>query len=348
MSAAGGAQPNAGLPPGVSFEDAEKIAQGDQNAIAAFAARFGTNPILPLQPEFINFFADLVDLPSNAWLALRQMMIVARVRIREVDKKVAARRAEIARATGRDPRREACFNIAVALKAQGATFEAVRKALLEQEDQEASAWAHDSSEDALRRLYDSASPKKLLPVSDFLALMSTTKFIYTRTGDLWPADSVDARVPPCEVVDRSGNLIFKLNGEPSHKLASEWLSSHAPVEQMTYAPGEPKIIRDKLMLESGWIVLKGAAAFNISLPPPPLPPGADPAKARLWLDHVALLYPEEGRHIIKYFARCAQRPGRRSTMGWCSAGNKASARTRCLRRSGTLSAPGMFRKFLPW
>ena len=135
-------------------------------------------------------------------------------------------------------------------------------------DQEASAWAHDSSEDVLRRLYDSASPEKLLPVGDFVAHMPTKKLIYTPNGDLWPAASVDARVPPCEVVDSSGNLIFKLNGEPSCiRLASDWLSAHAPVEQMTLAPGEPQIIRDKLMLESGWIVLKGAAAFNIYLPP---------------------------------------------------------------------------------
>ena len=209
-------------------------------------------------------------------------------------------------------------------------------------------WARDSSEDALRRLYDSASPEKLLPVSDFVAHMPTKKLIYMQTGDLWPAASVDARVPPCEVVDSSGNPIFKPNGEPLREPASDWLSAHAPVEQMTFAPGEPQIIHGKLMLESGWAVLKGAAAFNIYLPPPPLPPGADPAKAGRWLDHVKLLYPEEGGHIIKYFAHCAQRPGRRSTMGWCSAASRASARTRCSRRSGTLSAPGMFKRFPPW
>jgi hypothetical protein len=94
-----------------------------------------------------------------------------------------------------------------------------------------------------------------------------------------------------------------------HIPASDWLSSHAPVEQMTFAPGEPQIIRDKLMLESGWGLQPGTAAFNIYRPPPLLPPDADPAKAGRWLDHVSLLYPEEGDHIIKYLAHCAQFPG---------------------------------------
>ena len=181
---------SAALPPGVSFEEAEKIAQGDQNAIAALAARFGANPLLPQQPGFIDFF---VELPNDSWLAVRQTMMSARVRIRDIDKKVAARRAALPRAAGRDPRREACFSIAVALKAQGATFEAVRKALLKHEDPEVAEWARATGESMLHRIYDSASPEKPLPVSNFVAHMPTKKFIDMRTGDLWPAASTAAR-----------------------------------------------------------------------------------------------------------------------------------------------------------
>ena len=127
MNDAGQGQAGSGLPPGISFEEAQGIVQGNPATLAALAARFGANPILPLQPDFIDFF---VELPSDSWLALRQMMVVAKVRIRDIDKKVAARRMELARAAGRDPHREICFSIAVALKAQGATFAAVREALL--------------------------------------------------------------------------------------------------------------------------------------------------------------------------------------------------------------------------
>ena len=78
---------------------------------------------------------------------------------------MGARRAEIARAAGKDPGREACFRIAVELKAKGATFAAVRKALLEHEDHDVATWAGDNSEETLHRLYDSASPEKPLPVT---------------------------------------------------------------------------------------------------------------------------------------------------------------------------------------
>ena len=63
-------------------------------AIAALVARFKANNILPLQPEFIAFF---VALPDDAWLALRQAMIDAKVPIRDIDKKVKAKREEDAR-----------------------------------------------------------------------------------------------------------------------------------------------------------------------------------------------------------------------------------------------------------
>jgi hypothetical protein len=302
----------AGLPPGVSFEDAEKIAQGDRSEIDILVARFKVNRILPLQSEFISFFAAL---PEDAWLALRLAMIDAKVPIRDVDTKLKAQHRRDARAASRDPCHSACFKIAIALRGSGATYEKVREALFGQADPEVADWARNAGEGALRRLYDNSSPEKPLSVSDFVAHMPTKKYIYMPTGDLWPAASVDARVPPCEVVDDSGNPILKSNGEPLSEPASEWLSSHTPVEQMTFAPSEPKIIRDRLMQESGWISLDGAAAFNIYLPPPPLPPGADPAKAGKWLALVELLCPEEGRHIIKYFAHCAQRPGEKINHG---------------------------------
>ena len=61
---------------------------------AAFAARFKANHIRLLQDEFISFF---VTLPDDAWLALRQAMINAKVPIRDIDKKVKAKREEDAR-----------------------------------------------------------------------------------------------------------------------------------------------------------------------------------------------------------------------------------------------------------
>ena len=305
MSGAGQAQSNAGLPPGVSFDDAERIAQGDQNTITALTARFGANHILPLQSEFIDFFAELPDI---AWLALRQAMVAARIPIRDIDKKLAARRAQLTRAAARDLGREACFSLAMALKAKGASFEAVREALINHTDQKARDWARASNAVDLRRLYDNASPERLLRVSDFVAFSPKGQAIFAPTGDLWVMASVDDRVPPQALVDPMGNPIFDVNGVPKLQSASSWLVTHAAVEQMTWAPGEPQIIKDQLMVVDGWITKKGAAAFNLYQPPPPLPPWADPAKAERWLDHGWGLYPDDFDHICKFFAHRRQRP----------------------------------------
>ena len=62
--------------------------------IAALVARFKANHILPLQPEFIAFF---VELPDDAWLALRLATMNAKVPIRDIDKKVKAKREANAR-----------------------------------------------------------------------------------------------------------------------------------------------------------------------------------------------------------------------------------------------------------
>jgi hypothetical protein len=108
------------LPSGVSFEDAEKIAQGEMVANAALVARFKANKILPLQSEFIGFF---VELPEEAWRALRQAMIDAKIPIRDIDNKVKAKRLQGMQAASRDWRRSVCFKVAVDLKAAGATYE---------------------------------------------------------------------------------------------------------------------------------------------------------------------------------------------------------------------------------
>ena len=236
----GQSQPNAGLPPGVSFEDAERIAQGDQNTIAALAARFGANQILPLQSEFIDFFAELPDI---AWLALRQTMVAARIPIRDIDKKVAAQRAKLARAAAK----ESCAakHASASLwrsKPRARPLRLCARRCLSTRIRKLASWARDSDEATLRRLYDNASPEKPLQVSDFVAHMPTQKYIYTPTGDLWPTASVDERVPPARWWTVRA-IRFSTQRCADAESASEWLSAHAPVEQMTFAPGEPQIIK---------------------------------------------------------------------------------------------------------
>jgi hypothetical protein len=75
---------------------------------------------------------------------------------------------------------------------------------------------------------------------------------------------------------------------------------------MTWAPGLPEIIQDRLVIEGGWIERIGASCFNLYLPPT-LPHG-DPTKAGPWLDHVRRVYPDDADPILFWLAHRVQRP----------------------------------------
>ena len=82
--------------------------------------------------------------------------------------------------------------------------------------------------------------------------------------------------------------------------------SNRPVEQMTWAPGLPMIIRDRLISGGGWIERKGVSCFNLYRPPTIKPGNA--AEAGPWLEHVHKVFPDDAEHIIKWLAHRVQRP----------------------------------------
>jgi hypothetical protein len=88
--------------------------------------------------------------------------------------------------------------------------------------------------------------------------------------------------------------------------ASQWLDQFQPVEQMTWTPGRPEVIRDQLLFEGGWIKRPGVACFNHYRPPLILP--GDPAEAGPWLDLVGYVFPEEADRIVDWLAHRVQRP----------------------------------------
>lgn len=61
-------------------------------------------------------------------------------------------------------------------------------------------------------------------------------YIFKPTREPWPAASVNARIPPTP----TGRLDD--NGKPIYISASLWLDQNRPVEQMTWAPGEPILV----------------------------------------------------------------------------------------------------------
>lgn len=145
-----------------------------------------------------------------------------------------------------------------------------------------------------------------ISLSDFYAYMPMHNYIHAPSRTHWPAASVNARLLSVKLTDAKGQPVLDEKGKQVTVAPGAWLDKHKPVEQMTWAPGLPLIIRDKLILEGGWIEHKGAAVFNLYRPAE-IQPG-DPAKADKWLDHVRYIYPHETEHLLDWFAHRVQRP----------------------------------------
>ena len=136
-------------------------------------------------------------------------------------------------------------------------------------------------------------------LENFYAYMPMHNYIFAPSREPWPTTSVNARIPPVVIgVDAKGEEITIK--------ASTWIDKNQPVEQMTWAPGLPMIIRDRLIANGGWIERKGVSCFNLYRPPT-IKLG-DASKAGPWLKHVRKIYPGEAEHIIKWFASRVQHP----------------------------------------
>ena len=115
------------------------------------------------------------------------------------------------------------------------------------------------------------------------------KYIFAPTGEIWPASSVDARLSFVGAIK-----------------ASAWIDQNRAVEQMTWAPGLPVVIENRLIAQGGWFDRKGCRVFNLYRPPlvKPLP-----GNAGRWLHHVDRLYgAEHAAHIVRWCAHRVQRP----------------------------------------
>jgi hypothetical protein len=138
-------------------------------------------------------------------------------------------------------------------------------------------------------------PDDAISVEDFFAYSEgRSLYIFIPTRALWPAGSVNAKIPPIQM------------GAKSKMRASAWLSSFKSVEQMIWAPGPPMLIENRLIVGGGWIERKGCRTFNLYQPPAILAGNA--AKAGPWLEHISRVYPAEADHIVKWLAHRVQRP----------------------------------------
>jgi hypothetical protein len=109
-----------------------------------------------------------------------------------------------------------------------------------------------------------------------------------------------------KLTDADGHPVVDQAGNHVTISASAWIDRNKPVEQMTWAPGLPMLIRDKLMIEGGWVDRTGVACFNLYIPPT-IEPG-DPTKADKWLDHVHYVFPADAEHVVNWLAHRVQHP----------------------------------------
>jgi hypothetical protein len=130
-------------------------------------------------------------------------------------------------------------------------------------------------------------------LADFVAYMPQHTYIFKPSAEMWPASSVNARLSPIAKAD--GRVIN----------ASAWLDANSPVEQMTWAPGEDALIRNRLIADGGWIKRAGCTVFNLYRPPVIIP-RVGPVKP--WLDHIEKVYPDNAAHIVAWLAHRVQRP----------------------------------------
>jgi hypothetical protein len=132
-------------------------------------------------------------------------------------------------------------------------------------------------------------------IDDFYAVMPMHAYIYAPTRELWPASSVNSRLPP-----------FPIDNGKKSIPANIWLDQNRPVEQLTWAPGLPMIVNNRLIADGGWINREGVRCFNQYRPP--IVELGDPTQATLWVDHVKYVYGENAGHIISWLAFRVQRP----------------------------------------
>jgi Family of unknown function (DUF5906) len=132
-------------------------------------------------------------------------------------------------------------------------------------------------------------------LDDFYAIMPLHGYMYAPTRDIWPAASVDSRLPPMPAA-----------AGKKRTPASKWLDCNRPVEQVTWCPGLPMVIHDRLMIDGGWVERKQVRCLNLYRPP--IVELGDAAKSQPWRDHIAKVYGEDTGHIISYLAHRVQHP----------------------------------------
>jgi RepB DNA-primase from phage plasmid/Family of unknown function (DUF5906) len=229
--------------------------------------------------------------------------------------------ATIRNGVGKDAdRSNAFFNVMLVLKRIGWTIEGIT-ALLERYPGGIAAKYQGRLRQEIERVYDKIKvqqappfvpqeaqrgPEEGVSLSDFCAFMPRHTYIYIPSREMWPAASVNARIPDVPLFDEQGLPLLDKKGNEVAISAAAWLDRNQHVEQMTWAPGRPLLIPNSLIAEGGWIEQNGVTCFNHYRPPIVEPGNA--AEADRWIDHVHKVFPNDADHVIQWMAQRVQQP----------------------------------------
>lgn len=127
---------------------------------------------------------------------------------------------------------------------------------------------------------------------DLWAYLPQSRYIHRPSRELWGPQGVTTVLPSSVV--------------PGGLKATTWLNRNRHVEQMTWAPGEQEVIKDRYIQDGGWFPHSGACVYNMYRPPR-LGKG-DAANAQPWIDLLLKLYPDEAEDLLDWMAHRAQHP----------------------------------------
>jgi hypothetical protein len=147
-------------------------------------------------------------------------------------------------------------------------------------------------------------------IDDFLAYLPTHAYIFTPTATFWKAEGVNACVQPVVLTVKGEPVLVKnKKGEmvPKTVAPTVYLDWTRPVHHMIWMPGEPTLIRDRIMIDGGWLKRKKLVTYN-SYRPPAVAPG-NPKDVAPWVNLIKKIYPNDWAHIVAFLAHRVQHPG---------------------------------------
>jgi hypothetical protein len=179
---------------------------------------------------------------------------------------------------------------------------------------------------------DAPTDEDGITLGDFYAYMPMHTYIFVPSREMWPASSVNARIPPIK------------EGEKPIK-ANQWLDSNRAVTQMTWSPGFPLEIPDKIISDGGWSERKGVTCLNLYRPPVIQPGNA--SRADRWIEHVHKVYPDDADHIVQYLAHRVQRPQEKINHALFLGGSQGIGKDTLLAPVKTAIGPWNFQEVSP-